>query len=206
MTFRRRRWVLLAALIAIIVVAACTDRPEPRSAAPADPFLTNELASMAREMLLSPKDLPNLAGRSASLTMEDMADETGDSEVITELESSGYLGGFMRDLRGRAPDVTGANSRVLVFSDPEGAQSFATWVAENADPFFGAPGTVRAMTVGQHNGYLITPPFCDCPGAFPVYVGLIDDGNFLHWLQVTGPRVTVGELRQLLAGQASAGA
>jgi hypothetical protein len=47
---------------------------------------------------------------------------------------------------------------------------------------------------------MIEPPLCACPGAYPVYVGLVVDGRRLLWLQLTGPRVSPAKVRQYLSG------
>ena len=196
--------VVVATVAMCTALQACSDSSAPQAKASDSPSWSSQAASRARERVLSSDDLPALTGRSASVTAEDLADEADDSDVLTQLESDGFLGGFARDLRGRARDITGADSRVLVFDSADGAKAFAASVADDPDRFFGEPSTVRPMSIGSVAGYLIEPPLCDCPGAYPAYVGLVPDGETLVWLQVTGPRVTLGHLRDLLAAQTRA--
>ncbi|HEX5016295.1 MAG TPA: hypothetical protein VFX15_01775 [Actinomycetes bacterium] len=125
--------------------------------------------------------------------------------MLTQLARNGFLGGFVRDLRGRARDITGADSRVLLFASSQGAAEFSAFVAGAPDPFFGGPSKVKGLTVGGRSGYLIEPPICDCPGAYPVYVGIVADGPRLLWLQLTGPRVSIDDVHHLLEGALSRG-
>ena len=192
--------VVLAAFT--LLLQACTESSEPDVAVSDAPSLDASAARGARAQLLSSQDLPRLSGRAATITADDLADEASSASIATELEDAGYQGGFVRDLRGRSRDITGADSRVLVFSTPQGSQSFMASVAAAPDPFFGGPSVVRTMKIGTSNGYLIEPPLCDCPGAYPVYVGLVADGQQLLWLQLTGPRASPNKLRELLAGVA----
>jgi hypothetical protein len=191
----RRVAATLAAAVLFLVGAGCGSRPDTTST---DPAPDDGVAS-ARSWLVSPSDLPDLDGTTTTLDAEAIAAEASDPVVSERLEADGFVGGVRRDLRGRARDVTGADSRVLVFADPAGAESFLQSVASDPDPFFGGPAEVRPLTVGDADGVLITPPMCACAGAQPVYVGLVADDARLLWLQITGPRATAADARALLA-------
>ncbi|MFL6181682.1 MAG: hypothetical protein ACJ73J_05185 [Actinomycetes bacterium] len=196
-----RLTIAVGVLIALLV--ACTAAPRSDSSpspAPSEPTATpSEVVRVARQYLLSSKDLPQLAGEYSTVDAQDLADEAAQPDLAAELKSDGFLGGAVRDLRGRSRDITGANSRVLVFSGPEGAQSLVTSVAADPDPFFGGPSVVRRFHVGSAKGVMIKPPMCACPGAYPVYVGLVADGPRMLWLQLTGPRASAAQVRRLLS-------
>jgi hypothetical protein len=63
---------------------------------------------------------------------------------------------------------------------------------------------VRRFSVGRSDGVLIKPPICACPGAQPVYVGLVTAGTRLLWLQITGAGASPADVRRLLAGPIAA--
>jgi hypothetical protein len=193
----RRVFAALAAVL-LLVGTGCdggASSPEPVTA-PTPPV--DALVATARAGLVSPRQLPGLSGATKTLDADQIADEAADPAVGSRLDADGFVVAVRRDLRGRARDVTGADSRVLVFAQPQGAESFLESVAEDPDPFFGGPADVRPLSIKGAEGVLITPPMCACAGAQPVYVGLVADGSRLLWLQITGPRATAADVRDLL--------
>lgn len=194
----------LAAGLALGVGACATDQAPVTAADSASPSAAAVELGDAPSALVSRQDLPRLAGQLTTLSADDLAGEAGEPELATKLEEAGFIGAVSRDLRGRSRDVAGADSRVLVFSDASGAESFLDVVAADPDPFFGGPATVRRLSVAGSDGVLIKPPMCACPGAQPVYVGLVTAGNRLLWLQITGAGASPADVRRLLSGPVAA--
>ena len=186
-----------AAVLVSVVVAGCGEGGSS-AAVEAGPTASVDLAA-ARDSLLSPSEVAGLNGATTTMDASDISSEASDPDVATWLDDDEFVGAVRRDLRGRARDVTGADSRVLVFADAEGAASFLQAVADDPDPFFGAPSTVRPLSLGETDGVLIKPPVCACAGAQPVYVALATHDNQLLWLQITGPRVTAADAKRLLS-------
>ena len=184
-----------AALVSVVVAGCGGGGSSP--AVEASPTASERLA-VARDSLLSPNEVAGLTGETTTMDASDLSSEASDPEVATWLDDDEFVGAVRRDLRGRARDVTGADSRVLVFADAEGATSFLDAVADDPDPFFGTPSTVRPLSLGETGGVLIKPPVCACAGAQPVYVALATDDNRLLWLQITGPRATAADAKRLL--------
>ena len=195
------------AVVATAQLTACSTQahetqrsadPSPSSSSTSE-ALPSEALRTARDYLVTPEVLPQLTGPYSSLNAEDLADEASNPEVESRLQAAGFLAGAQRELRGRSRDITGADSRTLVFSTPAGARSFARFLASEPDPFFGGPSVVHGFRVGATKGVIIKPPLCDCPGAYPVYVGLVADGPRLLWLQLTGPKASTAKVQRYLS-------
>lgn len=194
-----RRWPVSAALVLALVLAGCsttTDQQPPDLATSEQ--LSVQQRGFARSKLVPTGALRQLTPRLRDLTLEVLVKETDAPLLADQLESAGFEGGVERSFRGRSKTITGAESRVLVFSTSEGAGEFSEHLAENPDPFFGGSSLVTTLSVGDAEGTLIEPPLCDCPGAHPLYVGVLATGTTVLWLQVTGPRASPARLRMLL--------
>lgn len=198
----RRPLLARAAMTAgVLVLAGCSlssgSGPSPVAASP--PAFTGTDLREAWDALLPTSVLPRLTADHRTLDAQDLADEAGDPAVAVRLTEAGFLGGAERTFRGRSRTLTGAESRVLVFDGAEGASTFAAYLADHPDPFFGGPSLVTPLQVGEAAGAMIEPPLCDCPGAYPLYVGILTDGERVLWLQLTGPEADPQQLRLALA-------
>lgn len=187
-----------AALLATLLAGCGGGAANAPADGPADSLSMDEAVSTAKGHLLARSALPRLAGDTSVLDLDDIAGEVTDPVVEQRLDADGFVVGVRRDLRGRARDVTGADSRVLVFADAGGADSFVRSVADDPDPWFGSPSQAREIDIGDARGVLVKPPLCACAGAQPVYAALVAEGNRVLWLQVTGPRTTADTARNLL--------
>ena len=203
---RRGLTALIAGLVLLVTASACAGDPttNPLSSGSSTSDAATPDLGDARDALLSRAQLPRLFGQVTTLTAEDVAGEAGDDALLDQLDEDGFVGAVRRDLRGRSRDIAGADSRVLVFSEPAGAQAFLTAVADDPDPFFGGPAEVKPLEVAGAEGVLIKPPMCACAGAQPVYVGLVTAGSWLLWLQITGARASAADVRELLTDRVEA--
>lgn len=195
----------VAVLVAVLLVTACaSDGPD---AAPPEPAAGLSAAEMqqARQMLVTRDELPQLTMQTQAIDRQDLVGLADAEGVAERLAADSYRGGAERTFRGPSREITGAESRVLVFATETGAASFAEYLAGDPDPFFGGPSVVTPLDVGSSEGALIEPPMCDCPGAHPLYVGVVAVSERVLWLQLTGPKANPARLRALLAASADRG-
>jgi hypothetical protein len=186
-------------LLALVLLSGCTSNAPPPEAVPTtSPSLSVDDLRAARQQLVSYQELPRLAPEAARVEGSDVADLAEDLDVQGQLNADGFQGAVERTFRGQSRSITGAESRVLVFATAAGASSFAAFLAEHPDPFFGDPSVVKPLRSVRTGAVLIEPPICDCPGAHPLYVAIVPDGNVVLWLQVTGPRASPARLLALL--------
>ena len=197
-------------IAASLVLAGCaqdsgTPEGEPGSSAPQVVTLGAADRQQARRQLVAEAALPQLTPQARLIDQQDFVDEADVDGLQEQLVADGFRGGVERTFRGRSRQITGAESRVLAFTTAAGATSFADYLASNPDPFFGGPSVVSPLRVGDAEGALIVPPMCDCPGAYPLYVGVVADGERVLWLQLTGPEANRARLRTFLAATTSSG-
>ncbi len=196
-----RRWTAVAptAVIVGLLVVGCVDSPAPRPAeSTGSVSLSVGEVQTARRYLVRPGALPRLTVEAATLDTEDFVDQANSPTVTSKLQEEGFRGAVERQFRGRSRMITGAESRVLVFGSRQAAEAFTSFLAKHPEPFFGGPSAVSRLRLGAGPGFLIKPPLCDCPGAFPLYVGVLAHAERLLWLQLTGPRASAARLRGLL--------
>jgi hypothetical protein len=197
--------VILAASLAL---AGCaqdvgTSEGEPGASPTAVAALSAAELRQARQQLVAEKELPQLTPQARVIDQQDFVDEADVEGLEEQLVADGFRGAVERTFRGRSRDITGAESRV--FATAAGASSFADYLAGHPDPFFGGPSVVGPLRVGDAQGTLIVPPMCDCPGAYPLYVGVVADGERVLWLQLTGPQADRARLRTFLTATTSSG-
>ena len=190
---------IAATAVCIASLTGCTDATSSDQDAVASDSatLSRDDLSAARQLLVPPRQLPRLDSANGMVEAGDLEAQTEGLDVRSQLDGDGFRGAVERTFRGPSRTVTGAESRVLVFSAPSGAQSFAAFLTDNPDAFFGGPATARPLRLGGARGTVIKPPVCDCPGAYPLYVGVLPDENRVLWLQITGPRVSPALLREV---------
>lgn len=210
MTTRLSSGSVSVVLVASLALSGCaqdggTSEGEPGTPSPPVVALSTGDQQQARRQLVSEKELPQLTPQARVIDQQDFVDEAGVDGLEEQLVTDGFRGGVERTFRGRSRDITGAESRVLVFGSAAGAASFADYLASSPDPFFGGPSMVSPLRVGDAEGALIVPPMCDCPGAYPLYVGVVADGERVLWLQLTGPQADQARLRSFLAEVTSSG-
>ena len=188
-----------AAAICIAFLAGCTalTSSDEDATASDSATLSRDDFRAARQLLMPPRQLPGLDAVGGLVEADDLVAQAEGLDIGSQLDGDGFRGGVERTFRGPSRTVTGVESRVLVFSAASGAQSFAKLLADSPDAFFGGPATVRPMRLGGARGTMIKPPVCDCPGAYPLYVGVLVDANHVLWLQITGPRVSPALLRDV---------
>jgi hypothetical protein len=185
--------------LSVAALSGCTDVTSSDEDAPASETATLSPDDLytARQLLVSGRQFARLDAASGPVELGDLEAQAEGVDVRSQLNDDGFRGAVERTFRGPSRTVTGAESRVLVFSTPTGAQSFAKFLTDNADTFFGGPSTARPLRLGGAQGTVIKPPVCDCPGAYPLYVGVLPEENRVLWLQITGPRVSPALLRDV---------
>lgn len=199
--------VVLAASLALAGCAQDSGTPESEPGSSALPVEALSAADQqqARRQLVAEAELPQLTPQARLIDQQDFVDEADVDGLEEQLIADGFRGGVERTFRGRSREITGTESRVLVFTTAAGARSFADYLASNPDPFFGGPSVVSPLRVGDAEGALIVPSMCDCPGAYPLYVGVVADGERVLWLQLTGPEADRARLRTVLTAITSSG-
>jgi hypothetical protein len=198
--------VFFVACLALAGCAAGADAPSAERGTSAPPVALSAVEQQqARRQLVDAAELPQLTPRARMIDQQDFVDEAEVDGLEEQLVADGFRGGVERTFRGRSRQVTGAESRVLVFTTPSGASSFTDYLASNPDPFFGGPSVVSPLRAGDAKGALVVPPMCDCPGAYPLYVGVVADGDRMLWLQLTGPEADRSRLRTFLTASSSRG-
>lgn len=209
MTPNLRSGLVSVVLVASLVLAGCAQdsgtQVDAGPSAPSAASLGIADQQQARRQLVAEAELPQLTPQARVLDQQDFVDEADVDGLEEQLVADGFRGGVERTFRGRSREITGAESRVLVFTASAGAASFADYLAGNPDPFFGGPSVVSPLRVGDAEGALIVPPMCDCPGAHPLYVGIVADDERVLWLQLTGPEANRARLRTVLATTTSIG-
>jgi hypothetical protein len=200
-----KRWYVcgLALPVAAALISGCGGASQPLTTSGPTPVsspspVSSHILAAADAALIRPKELPQLTAQNSVLTAADFAQEAGDPALATRLASEGFQGAAKRELRGNSRDISGVDSRVLVFDEAAGAQDFVKYMAKNSEPFFGGPSTVKPLHVGDADGVLIVPPNCGCAGAYPVYAAVAADGNKVLWLEITGSQATANRLHEMI--------
>lgn len=206
MTRSRARRRLAVLVVTGLLVTGCSSGGQDGQDLPSSAVeLSAAEMQQARQMLVTEDELPQLTAQTQAIDRQDLVGLADSDGVDERLVADAYRGGVERTFRGPSRDITGAESRVLVFATDTGAASFSEYLAANPDPFFGGPSVVTPLGIGSSEGALIEPPMCDCPGAHPLYVGIVAVSERVLWLQLTGPRAAPARVRALLAASANRG-
>ena len=180
---------LLLALV-LLAAAACGHGPAPAAARPSVP-----LGAMP---VLLPAAVPGVPSTTRALTSAELGKDAAISGLQGRLASWGYLDGRERTFQGQSHHLTFAVSRALVFRDGTGARAFVTFVRQHAAAYFGVAVQAEPLRAQRRTGWLFRPAACACHMANPVYVGVLDDGPRVIWLEINGPDATATLLRRLL--------
>jgi hypothetical protein len=156
--------------------------------------------------VLSADGLPGLAEKDRSLPIAELAKDSSLPDAASQLVADGYVGGRERTFQGPSRHLTYVASRSLAFRDEAGARLFLSFVRAHPDAWFGSSTQASDVVSASRPGFVFQPSACACHLANPVFVGVVQDGPRLVWLEVNGPDATRQVLLDLLKPSRSSAA
>jgi hypothetical protein len=132
------------------------------------------------------------------LTAGALANDAAIPALAANLRSWGYLDGRERTFQGESRHLMLVISRSLVFKDATGARDFVAFVQANSAAYFGGTTTLHPMLAQGRFGWLFAPPLCACHLANPAFIGILEVGSSVVWLEINGPDATPALLVRLL--------
>jgi len=168
----------------------CTCGSSPTGAIPTTP--------VDKMMVLASSALPGLTSVTRVLTVTTLSKDASIPQLAANLRSWGYIDGRERIFQGESRHLTLAISRSLIFKDATGARAFVAFVEANYAAYFGAATAARPLVAQGRSGWLFTPPACACHLANPAFIGLLNVGSSVVWLEINGPDATPALLISLL--------
>ena len=182
-----RRAALSGALLALLVTCACgssaTRTPTP---------------SVAEMVVLASSAVPGVPSVTRVLTAAALAKDATIPGLAPKLESWGYRDGRERMFQGESRHLTLVISRSLIFKDATGARDFEAFVEANYGALFGGSTAAHRLMAQGRPGWLFTLPACACHLANPAFIGVLEAGSSVVWLEINGPDATPELLVNLL--------
>ena len=148
--------------------------------------------------VLASAAVPGMPSVTTVLTANELAKDAPIPGLSSSVESWGFVDGRQRTFQGPSRHLTLVVSRSLVFGDPSGARSFVAFVSKNSRSYFGNAVEVRPLVSHGRSGWIFTPPPCACHMANPAFVGVLDAGSEVVWLEINGPDASPALLVRLL--------
>lgn len=183
-----RRAALPGAPLALLIAFACGS-PAPR-AAPTPPVVEMQV--------LSSSAVPGIPFVTKVLTIGALAGDASIPALAGNLRSWGYIDGRERTFQGESRHLMLVISRSLIFKDKSGASDFVAFVHANSAAYFGGTTTLRPLLAQGRSGWLFAPPSCACHLANPAFIGVLEMGSSVVWLEINGPDATAELLVSLL--------
>lgn len=149
--------------------------------------------------VLSASAVAYLPSTHHTLTAAGLAREIRRPALASELARWGFRAAAERSFQGESHRLTVVDSRTFQFATPAGARSFLRFVRGHAAVYLGAYPTVAAFTTSGRSGWTFRAQSCACPGATPLWLGVVSAGTRVTWLEINGPDATVRTLRSLAA-------
>ena len=135
--------------------------------------------------------LPELNAQARVLDTQALAaDSFHPATVAKLLEGAGYLTGSEREFAGRGRTFDHVVARALRFADPQGAGTYATWVATHAADFLGDAKHERPLGLGESDALFSLIRCAVCKKQQPAFVAVWRHGATVAFLLGAGPGVT----------------
>jgi hypothetical protein len=181
----------MAAALVLLIGAGCAG-PGSKLPAPSTPVTAEAMR------VLAPAAVPGIPSVTTVLTVDELATDASIPGLASTIESWGYVDGRQRTFQGPSRHLTLVVSRSLVFDDPAGAQSFVAFVMSHTGSYFGAAAREHTLVAQGRSGWIFTPPPCACHLANPAFIGVLNAGSHVVWLEINGPDATPSLLVRLL--------
>jgi hypothetical protein len=148
--------------------------------------------------VLSPSAVPGIPFVTKVLTAGALANDASIPALAAKLRSWGYVDGRERTFQGESRHLMLVISRSLIFKDTTGARDFVAFVQAHRAAYFGGSTTLHPLQAQGRSGWLFAPPPCACHLANPAFIGVLDTGSGVVWLEINGPDATPELLVNLL--------
>jgi hypothetical protein len=148
--------------------------------------------------VLASSAIPGVSSVTTVLTTGELAKDAAIPGLASTIASWGFVDGRQRTFQGPSRHLTLVVSRSLVFGDAAGSQSFLAFVLSHSAPYFGTGVRQHAMVAQGRSGWIFTPPPCACHLANPAFIGVLNTGSHVVWLEINGPDATPALLVRLL--------
>lgn len=148
--------------------------------------------------VLSSSAVPGIPSVTRVLTAGALANDASIPTLAANLRSWGYIDGRERTFQGESRRLMLVISRSLIFKDATGARAFVAFVQANYGAYFGITTTLQPLVAQSRSGWLFAPPLCACHLANPAFIGILDAGSSVVWLEINGPDATPTLLANLL--------
>jgi hypothetical protein len=187
---RRAVAAVAAAAACAAALAACggTDRDAGERASGAAP-----------PPALPARAIPYLDSRANTLSPAALARESGQPVLRARLAQWGFDGGTRRYFQGESRRLQVVDSRALRFRDAAGAAAFVGFVRTHPGSFLGGAVSPRPFSSRGRQGIVLRAAPCACHLATPALLAVLSRGRLVTWLEINGPRATVGALAALAA-------
>jgi hypothetical protein len=153
---------------------------------------------VAEMQVLSSSAVPGIPFVTRVLTAGALANDASIPALSENLRSWGYVDGRERTFQGESRHLMLVISRSLIFKDATGARDFVAFVQANYAAYFGGTTTLHPLLAQGRSGWLFAPPLCACHLANPAFIGVVDVGSSVVWLEINGPDATPELLVNLL--------
>jgi hypothetical protein len=175
-------------MLALLITCACgTSAIHPTST-----------RSSAEMQVLAPSAVPGIPYVTRALTSGALANDAPIPALAANLRSWGYIDGRERTFQGESRHLMLVISRSLIFKDATGAREFVAFVQANHAAYFGGTTTLHPLLAQGRSGWLFAPPLCACHLANPAFIGVLEVGSSVVWLEINGPDATPELLVKLL--------
>jgi hypothetical protein len=156
-------------------------------------------AGAVRPPTLPAAAVPYLDSTERALTPAQLGRETRVPALAKRLAGWGFAGGAGRSFQGQSKRLQVVESRTLRFRSAGGASAFLALVRSQPGSFLPGAETPRPFRSRGRRGIVVKAAPCSCHMASPAYLGMLASGPTVSWLEINGPRATVGALRRLAA-------
>ena len=165
----------------LVALVACADTAPVSSPASQQPSSTPDLAMPAVR-------IPGLHTTNTTFDAT-IAEESAHPDTMSAaLQQAGFVGGVERTLTGRRAVFSRVVVRGWVFSSPEGATSFVSWLGANAPDLIGQEKELHASLPSDTVLLLHSPTGC-CHEEVPIYLAIWQRGPVVWTIRASGATI-----------------
>lgn len=144
--------------------------------------------------------LPGMQSEFAAVPIERLARDASDpGSLASLLEDAGYRSGAERTYAGPGERFSLAVTRVLAFEDPQGAETYLSWLREHPSDVLGTAETLAPLDIPGSPFLAVHLPGGCCPKAVPIYLSAWRRGSAVVSVRVSGRGVEPDAVESLVA-------